>query len=105
MGVVVVRRGGHEIIASSHDSWPRISADHHFHKARAVLGIHHAADLQMMGIILLRRARIPAGEGIAIAVEVEFDLPDALRLRVGEMVVGRPFHQLIMQRGTFRNHP
>lgn len=65
---------------------PATGFDHHFHEARAVLGIHHAADLKMVGVGFLRCSRLPAGEGISIPMKFEFDLSDASRLFRREMV-------------------
>lgn len=79
--------------------------DHHFKKAPAVLGSHHTADFNMVGIVFLRCTRLAAGEGIAVAMKFGFDLHDARCLFSGEMIRGCPFEHLTMQRGTFCDYP
>ena len=64
---------------------------HCLHEMSAVFGGHQSADLLMMTVLFVTSARGLDGEGAAVAVEVEFDLFDALRLRVVDVIGGLPF--------------
>ena len=63
---------------------------HHLHEVRTVFGGHQAADVLMMTVFFVFAACGLDAEGTAVAVEVEFDLFDALCLLVVDVVGGLP---------------
>ena len=72
---------------------------HHLHEMRTVLGGHQTADVLMVTVLFVFAACGLDTERAAVAVEVEFDLFDALGLLVVDVVGGLPLRHCPGDRG------
>ena len=72
---------------------------HRLHKSRTVLGGHQTADVLMVTVLFVFAAGGFDAERAAVAVEVEFDLFDALGLLIVDVVGGLPFCHCPRDRG------